>query len=178
MRALCERIRETVPTDAPLIIAGDFNDWRHKADRMLVGELGVVDVFKTVTGRPARTFPSVLPVFHLDRIYARGLAVADAHVHLRLSGGAHLRPRGAGRDFRGTAAPLTAAHGEARQSMNRFTPGNAVELLRSGAEYFPALIGAIAAATREVWLETYIFADDRAGDAVDGGADRARPRAA
>ena len=50
--------------------------------------------------------------------------------------------------------------------MNRFTPGNAVELLRSGAEYFPALIGAIAGATREVWLETYIFADDRAGDAV------------
>ena len=50
--------------------------------------------------------------------------------------------------------------------MNRFTPGNAVELLRSGGEYFPALIGAIAGATREVWLETYIFADDRAGEAV------------
>jgi len=50
--------------------------------------------------------------------------------------------------------------------MNRFTPGNAVELLRSGAEYFPALVGAIAGAKREVWLETYIFADDAAGEAV------------
>ena len=30
---------------------------------------------------PARTFPSVLPMFRLDRIYARGLAIVDAHVH-------------------------------------------------------------------------------------------------
>jgi cardiolipin synthase len=50
--------------------------------------------------------------------------------------------------------------------MNRFSPGNAVELLRNGAEYFPALIGAIERAAREVWLETYIFADDAAGEAV------------
>jgi cardiolipin synthase len=50
--------------------------------------------------------------------------------------------------------------------MNRFTPGNTVELLRSGAEYFPALIAAIDAAVHEVWLETYIFADDPAGEAV------------
>jgi cardiolipin synthase len=50
--------------------------------------------------------------------------------------------------------------------MNRFTPGNAVELLRSGGEYFPAMTQAIEAAQREVWLETYIFADDPAGGAV------------
>ena len=30
IRALCERIRATVPEDAPLIIAGDFNDWRQQ----------------------------------------------------------------------------------------------------------------------------------------------------
>jgi endonuclease/exonuclease/phosphatase family metal-dependent hydrolase len=41
----------------------------------------VVEVFEAVKGRPARTFPSVLPVFRLDRIYARGLAVVEAHVH-------------------------------------------------------------------------------------------------
>ena len=81
IRALCERIRETVPIDAPLIIAGDFNDWRHKANRQLIEELGVVEVFEAVRGRPARTFPSVLPVFRLDRIYARGLDVVDARVH-------------------------------------------------------------------------------------------------
>lgn len=81
VRALCERIRANVPDDAPLLIAGDFNDWRHRANRTLVDQLGVVEVFEAVKGRPARTFPSVLPVFRLDRIYARGLAVVDAHVH-------------------------------------------------------------------------------------------------
>ena len=79
--ALVERIRQTVPRNEPLIIAGDFNDWRRKANRALSDELGVVEVFEEVTGRPARTFPSVLPVFRLDRIYARGLTVRDAHVH-------------------------------------------------------------------------------------------------
>ncbi len=81
LRALCERIRDKVPDDEPLIIAGDFNDWRHKANRMLVAELGVDEVFQEVRGRPARTFPSVLPVFRLDRIYARGLRILDARVH-------------------------------------------------------------------------------------------------
>jgi endonuclease/exonuclease/phosphatase family metal-dependent hydrolase len=87
IRALCERIRETVPKDAPLVIAGDFNDWRHKANRMLVEELGVREVFEAVRGRPARTFPSVMPVFRLDRIYARGLAIKDAHVHYTFRSG-------------------------------------------------------------------------------------------
>jgi len=70
-----------VPRTAPLIIAGDFNDWRRKANRTLRDTLGVVEVFEEVKGRPARTFPSVLPMFRLDRIYARGLRVQDARVH-------------------------------------------------------------------------------------------------
>jgi cardiolipin synthase len=41
-----------------------------------------------------------------------------------------------------------------------FTEGNRLTLLRNGAEYFPALEAAIRAARREVFLETYIFADD------------------
>lgn len=73
-------VRE-VPAAAPLVIAGDFNDWRGKADRALTDALGVYEVFEEVKGRPARTFPSVLPVFRLDRIYARGLDVVDARVH-------------------------------------------------------------------------------------------------
>lgn len=81
IRALCERIRQTVPDDEPIIIAGDFNDWRHKANRALMDAIGVEEVFQEVRGRPARTFPSVLPVFRLDRIYARGLNIVDARVH-------------------------------------------------------------------------------------------------
>src|SRR5439155_483702 len=44
--------------------------------------------------------------------------------------------------------------------LNRFTPGNRLTLLRNGAEYFPALERAIDSARREVWFESYIFADD------------------
>jgi cardiolipin synthase len=41
--------------------------------------------------------------------------------------------------------------------------GNRLTLLRTGAEFFPALEAAIASARHEIYLETYIFADDVAG---------------
>jgi len=60
--------------------------------------------------------------------------------------------------------------------MNRFLAGNRVALLRSGGEFFPALVGAIDRAAREVWLETYIFADDDAGRIVAAALCRAARR--
>ena len=45
-------------------------------------------------------------------------------------------------------------------------PGNRLTLLRAGAEYFPALEEAIGAARNEVFLETYIYADDSTGRRV------------
>ena len=60
--------------------------------------------------------------------------------------------------------------------LNRFTPGNALVLLTSGKAFFPALCEAIDAATREVWLETYIVADDEAGRRVAGALVRAAGR--
>lgn len=47
-----------------------------------------------------------------------------------------------------------------------YVGGNHLRLLRSGVEYFPALIAAIDLARHEVHLETYIFADDAAGRGV------------
>jgi cardiolipin synthase len=44
-----------------------------------------------------------------------------------------------------------------------FRTGNAITLLRNGGEYFAALETAIHNAQREVYLETYIFADDPTG---------------
>jgi cardiolipin synthase len=41
--------------------------------------------------------------------------------------------------------------------------GNRLQLLRTGAEFFPALEAAIAGARHEIYLETYIFADDATG---------------
>jgi len=81
MRALRLRIERLVPDGAPLIVAGDFNDWgRHAADE-LARPLGMHEVFEQTYGRPARSFPAALPFFHLDRIYVRGFNVKDARVH-------------------------------------------------------------------------------------------------
>lgn len=81
LEMLTHRLELVVPITAPLIVAGDFNDWRNRADDVLVERLGVVEVFGGPTGRPARSFPSNLPVFRLDRIYVRGFRVARAEVH-------------------------------------------------------------------------------------------------
>jgi cardiolipin synthase len=59
--------------------------------------------------------------------------------------------------------------------MTPFVAGNALVLLHTGDEYFPALLDAIAAARSEVFLETYIFEDDPTGRRVaDSLAEAAR----
>ncbi|MCK6389550.1 MAG: cardiolipin synthase ClsB [Azonexus sp.] len=50
--------------------------------------------------------------------------------------------------------------------VDAFVPGNRLTLLNSGHQYFPALLAAIAAAEREIYLESYIFADDPIGHEV------------
>lgn len=57
-----------------------------------------------------------------------------------------------------------------------FLPGNALELLETGRDFFPALIAAIDAAQREFHLETYIFEDDASGRAVAAALCRAAQR--
>lgn len=87
LSALRKRIREQVPSDAPLIIAGDFNDWRQQATQRLVQEFNLTEVFESRHGKSARTFPALLPVLRLDRIYVRGLRVIHSEVHGGLSVG-------------------------------------------------------------------------------------------
>ncbi len=79
--ALIERILELVPEEAPVIVAGDFNDWRNRVGRRLAHELGLAEVFRDHRGRPARSYPSGIPFFRLDRIYVRGFSVYHAQVH-------------------------------------------------------------------------------------------------
>lgn len=78
---LRRRIERLVPADAPLIVAGDFNDWRLRATHELAHPLNLHEVFELSSGRPARSFPARLPVVALDRIYVRGLRVEEAQVH-------------------------------------------------------------------------------------------------
>lgn len=72
LRMLCELIHEQVPPEAPLVVAGDFNDWRLSAERLL-GQCGLTEVHAHAHGRLPRTFPARLPMLRLDRIYVRGV---------------------------------------------------------------------------------------------------------
>jgi endonuclease/exonuclease/phosphatase family metal-dependent hydrolase len=95
---LIEAVNKSAPNGEPVIIAGDFNDWRNTLSERLRNALGVVEVFdelgpksalgdmvRSWAGRqprlaPARTFPAALPWFRLDRIYVRGFKVDNAQV--------------------------------------------------------------------------------------------------
>ncbi|MEP6824060.1 MAG: endonuclease/exonuclease/phosphatase family protein [Ramlibacter sp.] len=74
---LCQMVRTEVPDSAPLIVAGDFNDWRRRAHEVLQREVGLREVFVTAYGESAKTFPALFPMLSLDRIYVR-----NASVHL------------------------------------------------------------------------------------------------
>ncbi|MBL0917872.1 MAG: endonuclease/exonuclease/phosphatase family protein [Hydrogenophaga sp.] len=67
---LCEVVAREVPPGEPLIVAGDFNDWRLKSDARL-RDIGLVEVFHQAFGRHARSFPAAWPLLRLDRIYVR-----------------------------------------------------------------------------------------------------------
>lgn len=81
MAALAEYLEGIAPPGTPLIIAGDFNDWRNRADNVLSERLDLTEVFCGAAGRPAKSFPAGRPLFRLDRIYVRGFSVERAEVH-------------------------------------------------------------------------------------------------
>ena len=95
---LIQAVLHSAPAGAPLIIAGDFNDWGDHLSDVLRTRLEVQEVFdeslksrsltaylRQLTGhahrpQPARTFPARMPLLRLDRIYVRGFNVETAKV--------------------------------------------------------------------------------------------------
>jgi endonuclease/exonuclease/phosphatase family metal-dependent hydrolase len=99
IQALIHQIKEHVPPQSALIIAGDFNDWSQRLSHTLYRELGVVEAFDSEAqaheiptamrtmkamfkrqAHHARTFPAGLPWLSLDRVYLRGFEVISAQV--------------------------------------------------------------------------------------------------
>jgi endonuclease/exonuclease/phosphatase family metal-dependent hydrolase len=77
---LIDMLNEAAPNNEPLVVAGDFNDWRAKRGGIskALGEgLGLLEVFEETNGKPARTFPAIFPMLTLDRIYTRGLKIDE-----------------------------------------------------------------------------------------------------
>jgi endonuclease/exonuclease/phosphatase family metal-dependent hydrolase len=81
LTTLADHLSGCIGPKESLIVAGDFNDWRHAASGLLSMHLGLQEVSIASTGKPARTFPSALPMLQLDRIYVRGFVVTSARTH-------------------------------------------------------------------------------------------------
>jgi cardiolipin synthase len=60
--------------------------------------------------------------------------------------------------------------------MTQFIAGNHLQLLRNGAEFFPALETAIHNATHEIYLQTYIFEADATGVRIGNALKKAAQR--
>ncbi|MDO9151166.1 MAG: endonuclease/exonuclease/phosphatase family protein [Methylotenera sp.] len=74
-------IQQHIPLHSPLIVAGDFNDWGMRSGKDFAHQVGLQEVFDHHTGKPARSFPSWLPILRLDRIYTRGFKIQHVEVH-------------------------------------------------------------------------------------------------
>ncbi|WP_254067867.1 endonuclease/exonuclease/phosphatase family protein [Burkholderia sp. L27(2015)] len=74
MHWIAEWIVREAPS-GPLILAGDFNDWRNDSGP-LFGTIGLIEVAAAL-GRKARTFPSFSPALALDKMLVRGLTPVE-----------------------------------------------------------------------------------------------------
>ena len=68
VQQLTDYIGREVPAHAPVLVAGDFNDWGRRVGG-LMAEAGLIEW----GGERVSTYPSRLPLAHLDHVYARGL---------------------------------------------------------------------------------------------------------
>lgn len=78
-----------LPENEPVIVAGDFNDWRQRANGPLKTLAGLDEIFTQHSGRPVRTFPARFPLLRLDRIYVKN-ALAMHPTMLTLNQWRHL----------------------------------------------------------------------------------------
>ena len=76
-KALVSLIKGVVPPHEPLLMAGDFNDWRTVISKNLSDNLGIQEAFVAVKGQHARSFPAIRPSLCVDRVYFRGMTVQE-----------------------------------------------------------------------------------------------------
>jgi endonuclease/exonuclease/phosphatase family metal-dependent hydrolase len=71
--ALLEYIESHIEPGAPVLVAGDFNDWGTSLGRRMANA-----GFAEWREQPTPTYPSRLPLNQLDHVYARGLKPVHA----------------------------------------------------------------------------------------------------
>lgn len=79
LQAMVNYINKNVAEYEPIILAGDFNDWRSEATLPMMKQLNFQEAFLEEEGAYAKTYPSWAPMLKLDRIYYRGFNVLEAN---------------------------------------------------------------------------------------------------
>ena len=93
IQALVERIKRVVPEGAPMIIAGDFNDWTNRLAPLFVQQLGLYEVFAvSPQGLAMRSMPLRHTVKRLGRSLRNGSALGGTAHELGVNGMARLTP--------------------------------------------------------------------------------------
>nr|WP_051012728.1 endonuclease/exonuclease/phosphatase family protein [Moraxella macacae] len=80
-QAINDYIKHNIDPHAPLILAGDFNDWQQLSMDKLTKNLQLQEVIQQKFGKLLPTFPARLPLLSLDRIYIKNLTVKQAWLH-------------------------------------------------------------------------------------------------
>jgi endonuclease/exonuclease/phosphatase family metal-dependent hydrolase len=76
---LAAYVQREIPSEAPVLVGGDFNDWNEGLDAVLAAT-GLRRACGPAQHRAPRTFPARLPLFALDRFYTRGLHCQALHI--------------------------------------------------------------------------------------------------
>ena len=75
LQQVCDYVRTDIAPEAPVIVAGDFNEWNASV-RKVLGDVGL----EAPAHHHLPTFPSALSLLALDHIYTRGLQRLRQHV--------------------------------------------------------------------------------------------------
>lgn len=80
VKQLCDYIQREIPKDAPLIVAGDFNDWGTACEAALKSEHLHTFQSNPITAKKLRTYPARLPLVQFDYVFARHLTAISVVV--------------------------------------------------------------------------------------------------
>jgi endonuclease/exonuclease/phosphatase family metal-dependent hydrolase len=78
IRFIGELLEKHAEPDDPVVLAGDFNDWNRRLERVVTSELGFKNAFAHLPQSAVRTWHARRPVFNLDRVYLKNLKTVSA----------------------------------------------------------------------------------------------------
>ena len=80
LQTLMSELSLKVGENDPVIVAGDFNDWRQKLSEELILKMNFSEIGLATFGHHLKTFPAWWPFWSMDRMYARNLEINSAQV--------------------------------------------------------------------------------------------------